>query len=193
MTTAENSLSAERLSPAENLSVAFINQAIDFLTGEYLPKIERCLERLTDEQIWWRSNEDCNSIGNLVLHLSGNARQWIVCGLGSAPDTRTRDAEFTQREVLPRAELVDLLRSTIADVETTLRQLDPSTLLEKRTIQGSEVDVLHAIFHVTEHFSMHTGQIIMLTKMLAETDLRFYDFEDGAPVHRWLARPSGSS
>ena len=193
MTTAENSLSAERLSPAENLSVAFINQAIDFLTGEYLPKIERCLERLTDEQIWWRSNEDCNSIGNLVLHLSGNARQWIVCGLGSAPDTRTRDAEFAQRDVLPRAELVDLLRSTLADVATTLRQLDPSTLLEKRTIQGSEVDVLHAIFHVTEHFSMHTGQIIMLTKMLTETDLRFYDFEDGAPVYRWLAAPSGSS
>jgi uncharacterized damage-inducible protein DinB len=186
MSTAENLSTAESSSSAENLPVAFINQATDFLTGEYLPKIERCLERLTDEQIWWRSNEDCNSIGNLVLHLCGNARQWIVCGLGYAPDHRVRDAEFAQRDVVPRAELVQLLRSTVADVETTLRQLDPSTLLEKRTIQGSSVEVLHAIFHVTEHFSMHTGQIIMLTKMLTETDLRFYDFEDGAPVHRWL-------
>ena len=173
------------MSTAENVSTAFINQAIDFLTGEYLPKIERCLERLTDEQIWWRSNEQSNSIGNLVLHLCGNARQWSVCGLGFEPDHRIRDAEFAQRDVLPRADLVQLLQTTIADVETVLRQLDPSVLLEQRTIQGSEVDVLHAIFHVTEHFSMHTGQIIMLTKMLTATDLRFYGFEDGAPAHRW--------
>ena len=170
---------------SENVSTAFINQAIDFLTGEYRPKIERCLEQLTDEQIWFRSNEQSNSIGNLILHLCGNARQWIVCGLGSEPDTRVRDAEFAQRDALPRTHLLALLRSTVGDVEKVLRQLDPSTLLEKRTIQGSDVDVLHAIFHVTEHFSMHTGQIIMLTKMMTATDMRFYGFEAGAPVHRW--------
>src|SRR5688572_13217335 len=169
----------------ESLSRAFIDRAIDFLTGEYLPKIERCLERLNDEQIWWRANEESNSIGNLVLHLCGNARQWIVCGLGSAPDKRIRDAEFAQRDALPRAHLLELLRSTLSDVETTLRGLDPSTLLAKRTIQGNEVEILEAIFHVTEHFSMHTGQIIMLTKMLSGTDLHFYGFEAGAPVHRW--------
>jgi len=180
MTTPEESKSLEA-----SLSTAFVDQAIDFLKGEYLPKIERCLEQLTEEQIWWRSNEQCNSIGNLILHLCGNARQWIVCGLGSEPDTRMRDAEFAQRDIVPRAELLELLRSTIGDVATTLRQLDPSTLLEKRMIQGSEVDVLYAIFHVTEHFSMHTGQILMLTKMLTGSDLRFYGFEAGAPVHRW--------
>lgn len=176
MTTAENAL---------NVGAAFIDRAIDFLTNEYLPKIERCLEQLNDEQIWWRANEESNSIGNLVLHLCGNARQWIVCGLGSEPDTRTRDAEFARRDPLARAELVQLLRSTIADVVSVLRNLPASSLLQKRTIQGSEVDVLQAIFHVTEHFSMHTGQIIMLTKILTATDLRFYGFEAGRPVHRW--------
>lgn len=173
------------MTTAESVSNAFVNRAIDFLTGEYLPKIERCLEQLTDEQIWGRSNEESNSIGNLVLHLCGNARQWIVCGLGSQPDNRTRDAEFARREPLPRGELLPLLRSTIADVETVLRQLDRTTLLETRTIQGSEVEILQAIFHVTEHFSMHTGQIIMMTKMLTQKDLRFYDFSTGAPVHTW--------
>jgi len=168
-----------------SVSEAFIHRAIHFLTTEYLPKIERCLERLTDEQIWWRANEESNSIGNLVLHLCGNARQWIVCGLGAQPDKRIRDAEFAQRDAIARVELLQLLRSTVSDVETTLRALDPVTLLEKRKIQGSEVDVLEAIFHVTEHFSMHTGQIIMLTKMLAQKDLRFYDFASGAPVHTW--------
>ena len=66
-----------------------------------------------------------------------------------------------------------------------LNKIEPGTLLENRKIQGKDVEVLHAIFHVTEHFSMHTGQIIMLTKMLTSQDMRFYDFEDGAPVHRW--------
>ncbi|HKR12233.1 MAG TPA: DinB family protein [Pyrinomonadaceae bacterium] len=170
---------------AESVSRAFLDRASDFLTSEYLPKIERCVEQLSDEQIWWRANEQSNSIGNLLLHLCGNARQWIVCGLGSQPDTRTRDAEFARRDPLERAELLALLRSTLGDVESVLRELDPSMLLEKRTIQGNEVDVLEAVFHVTEHFSMHTGQIIMLTKMLAHKDLRFYDFSSGAPVHTW--------
>ena len=168
------------------------------MVEDYLPKIERCLERLTDEQIWWRANEESNSIGNLVLHLCGNARQWIVCGVGGAVSTRDRDAEFAQRDTIERDRLLSLLRTTIADVDTTLRDLgpqlhDPQTLLERRTIQGSDVDVLEAIFHVTEHFSMHTGQIIMLTKLLTSSDLRFYGFEDGVPVERWRSQPSGSS
>ena len=167
------------------VSSAFIKCAREFLLGDYLPKIERCLEKLTDEQIWWRANEESNSIGNLILHLCGNARQWIVSGVGSQPDGRVRDAEFAQREVITRNELLDLLRSTLADVESTLRTLDPAKLLDRRQIQGHDVDILEAIFHVTEHFSMHTGQIIMLTKMLTASDLGFYVFEAGAPVERW--------
>jgi hypothetical protein len=66
-------------------------------------------------------------------------------------------------------------------------------LLERRTIQSSDVDVLEAIFHVTEHFSMHTGQIIVLTKMLTGSDMRFYDFSAGGPRHDWHSDPSSSS
>jgi uncharacterized damage-inducible protein DinB len=174
-----------RSKPITTPAERFIACAHDFFTEEYLPKIERCLERLTDEQIWWRANEESNSIGNLVLHLCGNARQWIVCGVGGASDARDRDAEFAQREVVPRDYLLNQLRSTIDDVARVLRSLDPSTLLERRAIQDSDVDVLEAIFHVTEHFSMHTGQIIMLTKMLTSTDLRFYDLSGEGPRERW--------
>ena len=174
-------------------SERFISCAREFLVSEYLPKIERCLERLGDQQIWWRPNEESNSIGNLVLHLCGNARQWIVSGVGGAADRRERDAEFAQRESIERGELLRLLRTTLADVDDVLKNLSSETLLERRAIQGSDVDVLEAVFHVTEHFSMHTGQIIMLTKMLTSSDLRFYGFEDGAPVHRWHSGASGSS
>jgi uncharacterized damage-inducible protein DinB len=175
------------------IAEAFLKRASEFILGDYLPKIERCVEKLTDEQIWWRANEESNSIGNLILHLCGNARQWIVCGIGSAPDSRNRDSEFEQRDLIPRDELSALLRSTLSDVHTTLQSLDPATLLEYRKIQGNDVDILEAVFHVTEHFSMHTGQIILLTKLLTATGLHFYDFEGDVPTVRWRSQPSSSS
>lgn len=175
------------------ISRAFIACASEFLLGDYLPKIERCLEKLSDEQIWWRANEESNSIGNLILHLCGNARQWIITGVGSQPDTRNRDAEFERRDPIARDELLSLLRSTLTEIQTILRTLDPAVLLERRKIQGHDVELLEAIFHVTEHFSMHAGQIFLLTKLLTATDLGFYDFEIGAAVERWRSDPSGPS
>ena len=176
----------------QTTSRAFIAHAAHFLVDDYLPKIERCLEKLTDKQIWWRANEESNSIGNLILHLCGNARQWIICGVGAQPDNRDRDSEFAQRDIISRDELLTLLRTTLREVDNTLRDLDPSLLLEHRKIQGNDVEILEAIFHVTEHFSMHTGQIILLTKLLTASDLHFYDFEAEAPVERWHSGPSGS-
>jgi len=168
----------------------FISRSRYHLSEDFLPKIERCLERLTDEQIWWRPNEQSNSIGNLLLHLSGNARQWIVCGVGGATDARDRDAEFAQREVIAREDLHSLLKRTLADVDATLAQFDPGKLLETRTIQGSNVSALEAILHVVEHFSMHTGQIILLTKVLTATDLHFYDFRGSTPLLRFSSSSS---
>lgn len=152
---------------------------------DYFPKIERCLEKLSDEQVWWRAHEDSNSIGNLLLHLSGNARQWIVCGVGNLPDRRERQTEFAAREGARRAELLGRLRETIDEADAVLNELDSAKLLERRQIQGHEVSLLEAVFHAVEHFSMHTGQIILITKMLTESDLRFYDFSTGVPLPAW--------
>lgn len=163
----------------------FLARSRYHFTEDFLPKIECCLERLNDEQIWWRPNEESNSIGNLLLHLCGNARQWIVCGVGGAADTRNRDAEFAQREMIPRSELHSLLKRTLSDVDETLAQLEAARLLERRTIQGTDVSALEAILHVVEHFSMHTGQILMLTKMLTNADLAFYKFEGTTAVPKW--------
>lgn len=170
---------------SDGVSEAFIAEARRLLTEEYLPKIERCLEKLPDEQVWWRPNPESNSIGNLLLHLSGNAQQWIVCGLGKAIDQRQRQTEFDQRDVIPLAELLGTLRKTVSEVDEVLSGFEPSRLLDQYKMQGTTSTALAAIFHVTEHFSMHTGQIILLTKMLAEVDLIFYDFSTGKPVHTW--------
>jgi uncharacterized damage-inducible protein DinB len=164
---------------------AFISRARSFLGEDYLPKIARCLEQLTDEDVWWRPAEESNSIGNLILHLAGNARQWIVSGVGGGADHRTRQREFDRREVIPRAQLLSLLEETIEEVDAALRRVDPASLLDTRHIQGHDVTILEAIFHVVEHFSMHTGQIILLAKMLTGKELGFYDFSSGAPRATW--------
>jgi uncharacterized damage-inducible protein DinB len=164
---------------------AFLKDARCHLVEDYLPKIERCLERLTDEQVWWRASEQSNSVGNLLLHLEGNLRQWLVCGAGGREDLRERDREFAERHAVPRGELLTSLSAAVAEADDVLERLDPEALLETRRVQGLDVTLLSAIFHAVEHFSMHTGQIILLTKLHTGGDLAFYDFSAGVPRANW--------
>ncbi|MBK7995205.1 MAG: DUF1572 family protein, partial [Blastocatellia bacterium] len=99
------------------VSKAFIDGSASFLAKDFLPKIERCIERLTDEEIWWRPNEESNSIGNLLLHLSGNLRQWIICGLGGQLDQRQRQQEFDERSHIPKDKLIAKLKETVLEAE----------------------------------------------------------------------------
>lgn len=168
---------------------AFITRSRHHFAEDFLPKIERCLELLSDEQIWWRVNPQSNSIGNLLLHLSGNVRQWIVSGVGGSPDERDRDAEFAQRANIPRDELLSRLRQTLSEADAALARFDTDRLLDRLQIQGCDVTALEAILHVVEHFSMHTGQIILMAKMFAEVDLGFYDFSGPAPLPKWNRAP----
>jgi uncharacterized damage-inducible protein DinB len=153
----------------------FISEARRHLMQEYLPWLRGCLAKLDDEDIWWRPNEKSNSIGNLILHLCGNIRQWIIHGVGGAADLRNRPAEFAARESFPKAELLEKLESTLVEVDAVLANLPVEKLTEPRVIQGFDVTVLRAIFHAVEHFSYHTGQIIYITKMRTGEDLKFWN------------------
>jgi len=137
-------------------------------------RIEACLTTLTADQVWTRGAENENAIGNLVLHLCGNVRQWIVAGVGGAPDQRQRDEEFAARGGVPVPELIEKLHATVAGAASALGNVTAERLVERVTIQKYDVSVLEAIYHVVEHFSGHTGQIIFATKMLTGSDLGFY-------------------
>lgn len=143
-------------------------------------RIQDCLARLTPEQIWTRTSENENAVGNLVLHLSGNVRQWIGSGVAGLPDIRQRDAEFDARGGMPPAELSALLKTRAADAAAIIREVPPGRLTERITPQGHDVTVLEAIAHVVEHFSQHTGQIILLTKILTGDDLAYYQHLRGS-------------
>lgn len=137
-------------------------------------RIVRCLDRLTEEQIWHRGSDAANAAGNLVLHLCGNVRQWIGMGVAGLPDVRNRDAEFAAREGLSKQELAGKLQGTVREAAGILRGLPPGELARRTVVQGYDVTVLEAIYHVVEHFSGHTGQIIFLSKALRGEDLGFY-------------------
>lgn len=168
-----------------DVSTAFIDASRRYLTGQYVPKIGRCLEQLDDDQVWWRPNEHSNSVANLVLHLIGNVRQYVISGVGGRPDVRERAREFDARRRASGAELLAELRSTIEEVDRVLRDLDLALLPEVRSIQGRPMTVFDAIFHAVEHFSTHVGQIIYITKQLTDRDLGFYGFEDETVQQRW--------
>jgi len=143
-------------------------------------RIETCAAKLTPEQIWMRGAENDNAVGNLILHLAGNVRQWIICGVGGAQDRRDRDSEFGARS---GEDAVERLGAAVSEAVEVLRGLPHATLQEQRSIQKHwDLTVLEAIYHVVEHFSMHTGQIIFATKLLTGTDLGFYGFLKPAGV-----------
>lgn len=150
---------------------AFTFESRRLLAASYLPKIESCIAELTEEEIWWRPNESSNSVGNLILHLCGNLRQWIIGEIGGRQYERQRQREFDERTPVPAEELLSVLRAVVAEVDDVLGGLDEKALLAQKQIQGREVSVLEAIYHAVEHFAMHTGQIIFLSKMQGGKDL----------------------
>src|SRR5437660_316028 len=97
---------------ADELATAVGTEAASELASA-LGKIKHCLGQLSDEQVWWRYHPSLNSIGNLILHLCGNVRQWIVAGLGGGADGRDRPAEFSERGSIPRDELLRRLESVV--------------------------------------------------------------------------------
>jgi hypothetical protein len=128
-------------------------------------RIKNCLGQLTDAQVWWRPHPSLNSIGNLVLHLCGNLRQWIVAGLRATKDVRNRPAEFTERGPIPKDELLHNLDSVVAEAKEVLDQLDTAQFLDVHRIQGFDVTGLAAIFSSIPHFRGHTQEIIGMTRM----------------------------
>ena len=144
------------------------------LATQYWPRLQNCVESLTDEQIWWRPNAASNSIGNLMLHLNGNMRQWLVNSFNRQPDMRDRPAEFAADGALGGPTLIAKLGETVAAGLEVLERLTEADLVAPYEIQGYHVTGLAAVYQVIEHFGLHYGQIAYITKMLRDQDLGFY-------------------
>ena len=157
---------------------ALIDEVKRRIIGESVPRIKQCLDRLSADEIWHRPNENVVSVGNLVLHLMGNLRQWVVSTLGQQPDHRQRDQEFNHIDPLPAAELGQQLDALMREVAAVLDQLTPADLAATHRVQGYQETGVAILMHVTEHFSYHTGQITYFVKTRKNVDMQYYDGQD---------------
>jgi uncharacterized damage-inducible protein DinB len=143
--------------------------------GQSQQIIARCCDKLTEEQMGHRRGDYENSVANLLMHLAGNLRQWILHGLDGQPDVRERDAEFSLDPTFTAAEARDRFDTTVAEAARVIAALDPERLLividPQPTGTWRNPTILEAIFKVVSHVDHHAGQIILLTKQLTATDL----------------------
>lgn len=159
------------------------NKLIDIVKAEFqlrvieesLARIEKCLDLLTQEQIWHKKNENTNAIGNLILHLAGNIRQYIIAGVGEEKDLRERDKEFVSGYSHTAEELLAHITPILYDANEVVRQLSSSAFPEEVNIQGFPHTRLSAILHVIEHLSYHVGQITYYTKYINNVDTGYYE------------------
>ncbi len=141
---------------------------------ESYTRIFKCLSLLSEESIWFAPNKQVPPVGNLVLHLCGNARQWILSGIGNYPDNRDRNQEFVPQSNIRKSDLIFLLENLKVNIRLTLTEMEESKISENLVIQGFNETGFSALIHVIEHFSYHTGQITTLTKMITNKDTGYY-------------------
>ena len=155
----------------------FRQHSVMYLRDTYLPRIQKALEILPEASLWQVPHVGVPSVGNLLLHLSGNVRQWIVCGIGGEPDQRERAQEFAAPEQAPATQLLERLAETVRAAAVVIESVRDAEWETPRSIQGFEVTTLEAVYHVVEHFSWHTGQIVWMAKAAAGDGhgLAFYD------------------
>ena len=163
----------------------FIDRARSLLTDEYRIKLRRTIESLPAEALWWRPNDHSNSVANLLLHLEGNVRQWIVAGVGGSPDTRNRASEFAAREGATKEELLARVEKTLDQADTVLARLNPNRLDERLEVQDRNITVLDAVYQVVQHFALHLGQIILVAKAEVPGAVKFYEDAGGKARPIW--------
>ena len=155
-----------------------LKQQCIFRMKESTGRIEKCVLLLTNEQVWNRPNTSTNSIGHLILHLCGNITQYIQSSLGNQKDNRNRDLEFESTVPCTNDELIQKMQITVNTAVEIIEQLNEAELLQNRSVQGFGLTGIGNIIHVVEHYSYHTGQIALLTKLIKNQDLGFYaDFD----------------
>ena len=156
------------------LATLFLEFSRNKLFGQYWPRLKESVAPLTQEQVWWRPNAASNSIGNLLLHLNGNVRQWLVASFTKDEDKRNRPAEFAAEGGPTAVDLLARLGATLDEAAKVLDRLTVAELLAPYEIQGYRVRGLDAVYQVVEHFGLHYGQIVYITKNLTGKDLGFY-------------------
>ena len=158
---------------ADDVTAAFVETSINHLR-DLTGTIRHCVDQLDDEQVWHRPHESMNSIANLLLHLIGNAKQWITSGVGGVPDTRDRPAEFTDRSEASKAELLARLDAMVSEIEGVISGMTAQSAVTRRRVQGFDgMTGVGCVFHSLAHYYGHTQEIVHMTRVMLGERYRF--------------------
>ncbi len=165
-------------SQEHQLTTILIEEVKRRIISESIPRIIKCLSKLSLQETWYRPNTETVSVGNLILHLCGNVRQWVFSGLGGVEDHRDRDSEFNEMGPIAKQLLTIHLEKLEVELIDFLDKITSEDLLKKYRVQGFEETGMAILIHVTEHFSYHTGQITYFTKTTKNIDMGYYEGQD---------------
>lgn len=152
----------------------FAEQSV-YRLNESFRMINKCFDQLSEEEIWKRPNASANSIGTLIIHVCGNITQYVISSLGNREDKRNRDNEFATHSGFSKAELLAKLENTLQQAKEVIIHASEAELVKMHSVQGFNLPGLGNVIHIVEHLSYHTGQIALLTKLMINKDLGFYD------------------
>ncbi len=161
------------MSHPNTIEEGFIKETLKRLCDESPSRIHKCLDELTEDEIWFRPNDQTVSVGNLILHLCGNVRQYIISGIGEVKDVRVRDEEFNEKGPLPTEDLRTKLNETISGTRAVLENLKKDDFTKATCIQGFTHTGVEHILNVTQHFAYHTGQITYFVKSKRAIDMKY--------------------
>ncbi len=162
----------------ENYHLYFIQEIRRRLVGECQERVLKCLDLLSEDEIWFRPNDHSNSVGNLILHLRGNVEQWLFSTLGKMDDTRKRKVEFSTQGGYSRDDLKHMIVVLMRETDRILKNVHPTDLTQAYRVQGFEESGIAILIHITEHFSYHVGQITYFVKAHRNLDTGYYEGQD---------------
>jgi uncharacterized damage-inducible protein DinB len=159
-----------------SITKEFISESIRYLEAN-IPRIEKCLKELDEKEVWQRPNSSSNSIGNLILHINGNMRQYIISSMGKTEDTRNRPTEFSATGGFSKAELLGKITSTVKEAVKVLQNVNEEEMLRIRQVQEFEMSGVDIMVHVVEHFLPYRANSVW-TKLIKDKDMEFYKGRD---------------
>ena len=150
---------------ALKFTISYLSDSIS-LFRYYKNLGERAMAQLPDDQLFYASDEECNSVAIIVKHLAGNFRSRFTDFLtsdGEKPD-RDRDQEFLMTRETSRDELLRWWEQNWELLFDTVNSLEPGDLGRTVTIRGQPHTVLQALNRASGHCAYHVGQITFLAK-----------------------------
>ena len=132
---------------------------------------EKTFDQLSDDQLFWKYNEESNSIAILVQHLSGNmVSRWTnFLTEDGEKRWRKRDLEF-ENIIKSKIEMLEIWAKGWQVLFKALNQIEEETWTETIIIRGEKHTVVDAVLRQLAHYSYHVGQIVFIGKMVKDDE-----------------------